>query len=819
MLKDRDKLYQFYHVVLCMALTWALVLVFDQYFSLRVPIYLSAIFSFLLIVLLYIFDLSKKNVITYIVILCVIFLLALVFLVKQYNLNQWLKNYMEWCNNYDGSHELFSVQFSYFTEFLVALLGGLLLYVLIKRHLAKELLAIIILVALIALSINNVNVNKVVIAISIFYILSIVIELYGIIYSSKTGKQNKKEGILYLAPICLILSILAISLPSQPHPIKWTAVKMMSKSIKDQIEIWQTDFDYYFGNRESEFFGSLSGYSEESGNLTSLGRLQKDEKVALKISGLHYEDKIYLTGSTSDIYTGTSWEKSEKEYLTGEQDYLLDYTELFMALSRQDFEVLKNNRFVKRKEIQISYNKIKTKTFFYPLKTSNFILYSNNTKLLDTTAHITFKKARGMGTTYKSIYFNMNLKGEAFQQMLREADTFSYNNNSLQYEPKKTAWIQNNLLNNDMIEDLIAREDIYEMLRKRAELIKTTETALPEELPVRVRKLANEITADYDTTYDKLKAIEAYLMRYTYTLEPKKMTKGEDFVDYFLFEGKSGYCTSFATAMAVMGRCIGVPTRYVEGFVAKYDSKERDYVIPVKNSQAHAWAEAYIEGVGWIPFEATASYYGSRYTKWEELTNKNAGDSTSIITPYDLEKLQQKNSSDVNMQALHISNMEIEKKGHWDDIIVGIIITFSFICCFILGIIIYYHILKYRYKKAFKKADNSRKMYMLFLRILRLLKREGYVLEQQETILMLSERIGKQYQYNKVAFDQVAEIYMRYRYADEEITKKDLGKVTDFHQGLHDKRREDMNWLKAWMKEFALFIQTDRQLRHRYNNG
>ena len=61
-----------------------------------------------------------------------------------------------------------------------------------------------------------------------------------------------------------------------------------------------------------------------------------------------------------------------------------------------------------------------------------------------------------------------------------------------------------------------------------------------------------------------------------------------DFTYYFLFENKQGYCTSFATAMAVLGRAIGIPTRYVEGFVVDY----RDYDnrgILVRNSMAHAW--------------------------------------------------------------------------------------------------------------------------------------------------------------------------------------------------------------------------------------
>ena len=133
--------------------------------------------------------------------------------------------------------------------------------------------------------------------------------------------------------------------------------------------------------------------------------------------------------------------------------------------------------------------------------------------------------------------------------------------------------------------------------------------ALPETLPQRVRDLAQAIVdeAGAQNDYTKMKALETYLHRFPYTLEPGPIPADVDFVDYFLFEGQQGYCTYYATALAVMGRCIGIPTRYAEGYTLPTEQNDNGG-LDVTNANAHAWCEAIIPGYGWIGFEATAPY-------------------------------------------------------------------------------------------------------------------------------------------------------------------------------------------------------------------
>ena len=127
-------------------------------------------------------------------------------------------------------------------------------------------------------------------------------------------------------------------------------------------------------------------------------------------------------------------------------------------------------------------------------------------------------------------------------------------------------------------------------------------------LPARVRELAAEITENAEGHYAKMQALTAYLRgTYPYAEDPAPLPENRDFVDFFLFEEKKGYCTYFATALAVMARTVGIPTRYVQGFIIP-ETADADGIYRLTGSSAHAWVEAYIPGLGWLPFEATPRY-------------------------------------------------------------------------------------------------------------------------------------------------------------------------------------------------------------------
>lgn len=90
---------------------------------------------------------------------------------------------------------------------------------------------------------------------------------------------------------------------------------------------------------------------------------------------------------------------------------------------------------------------------------------------------------------------------------------------------------------------------------------------------------------------------------YNYTLDPAPVPDGVDFVDWFISTGE-GYCTYFASAMAQMARYAGIPSRYTEGYALVNAERGEGGEYLLTGEQAHAWAELYFDGVGFVPFDA-----------------------------------------------------------------------------------------------------------------------------------------------------------------------------------------------------------------------
>ena len=147
--------------------------------------------------------------------------------------------------------------------------------------------------------------------------------------------------------------------------------------------------------------------------------------------------------------------------------------------------------------------------------------------------------------------------------------------------------------------------------RASAEELRTASPDLPEwanrylqvpDLPKRVGDLATTLGRGRKTSYDKAQAVELFLRKYPYTLEVKAAPPDRDSLEYFLFEGKQGYCDYFATAMVVLLRAQGVPARLATGYVTgTLDPETSRY--QVTEEEAHSWPEVFFPGYGWIAFE------------------------------------------------------------------------------------------------------------------------------------------------------------------------------------------------------------------------
>ena len=129
---------------------------------------------------------------------------------------------------------------------------------------------------------------------------------------------------------------------------------------------------------------------------------------------------------------------------------------------------------------------------------------------------------------------------------------------------------------------------------------------LPPALDPRIPKLAAQMTKGADNDVQEARAIESHLRNdYGYTLELLSQHVADPLA-YFLFDRKKGHCEYFASAMAVLLRTEGIPSRVVTGFQSgSYNSMTGWQVV--RASDAHSWVEAWLDGRGWTTFDPTPS--------------------------------------------------------------------------------------------------------------------------------------------------------------------------------------------------------------------
>jgi transglutaminase-like putative cysteine protease len=128
---------------------------------------------------------------------------------------------------------------------------------------------------------------------------------------------------------------------------------------------------------------------------------------------------------------------------------------------------------------------------------------------------------------------------------------------------------------------------------------------LPSRSLARVRSLAREITLSDNNPYDAAVSIEQYLRGLSYSIDVAAPPPNRDAVDWFLFISREGYCDYFASAMAVMARTLGIPSRIVSGY--NTGTLNEAGVFVVKQENAHSWPELFFPEFGWVRFEPTPS--------------------------------------------------------------------------------------------------------------------------------------------------------------------------------------------------------------------
>ena len=136
--------------------------------------------------------------------------------------------------------------------------------------------------------------------------------------------------------------------------------------------------------------------------------------------------------------------------------------------------------------------------------------------------------------------------------------------------------------------------------------MRVSDTRIPSNRNPRTMQLAQSLRREHPDDAQLVRAVLAMFTQqpFYYTLTPPKLA--DDSVDAFLFDSKRGFCEHYASAFAMLMRAAGIPAHVVTGYQGGTFNRFADYWI-VRQSDAHAWDEIWIEGRGWLRVDPTSA--------------------------------------------------------------------------------------------------------------------------------------------------------------------------------------------------------------------
>ncbi|MCL2014888.1 MAG: transglutaminase-like domain-containing protein [Defluviitaleaceae bacterium] len=345
---------------------------------------------------------------------------------------------------------------------------------------------------------------------------------------------------------------------------------------------------------------------------------------------------------------------------------------------------------------------------------------------------------------------------------------------------------------------LMAMASRWQLLADYADFVYSNYTQLPDDLPQRVIDLAHEITRNEPTDYDKALALQEFLIQFPYTLSPSNPPRDQDFVDYFLFDGQEGYCVYYASAMVVMARAIGLPARYSEGFLLPAQRDPETGLFTVTNRNAHAWAEVYFEGFGWLIIETTAPYVFAMYER-PFMAASDIFASGFASWEYE-EYLRQMGLWDMIAPGGWELDMDIEFTGQFavmapqggqqqelNLLLIGIIAAAAVPSLIFLYFVVW-HILLWLRRRNLGKLDFSQQAIQYYREILKITKYWRYPILNEETPYTYGQRLRYRFSFvnDTVFIRDLNEIYYRAKYGGKPFTQEDATFMKNCYYELTD---------------------------------
>jgi len=404
----------------------------------------------------------------------------------------------------------------------------------------------------------------------------------------------------------------------------FTKIREIRRDIQNKISsINLDDITDTFSNYRLPNFGSSFGSGLDGGVLGRTGKVKYDGSEELRVTAPYntISNGVYLKGYVGSSYRGNRWaghaveeENEFKELLNNiPANYPMHQT-IELVLNAYKAGIIPNLYLY---EMKIEYTGANKRFLYAPY-------FTDYSEIED----IDYKQDLYAAPSKNKSSYTYKCYGLIDSMMMPEGSLARF-----QYFYYTTLFLNN----------------YYEYEGLYREFVQKAYTDLPEDGLERLKELCRNAVSNENlyTVEAKISYIKNYLQTNTsYSLSPGKVPEGKDFVEYFLFENKVGYCAHYASAAALMLRAMGIPARYVEGYmVSPADiavnsvsavsfsdyNLNGDIEISIKDYNAHAWVEVYFDGIGWIPIEFTPAS-GIGYNAYSRQNTAEAP--TPTVEPY-----------------------------------------------------------------------------------------------------------------------------------------------------------------------------------------
>lgn len=573
-------------------------------------------------------------------------------------------------------------------------------------------------------------------------------------YANGRVKRNIqiKSGMILAIISFLLFFIVFLIYPKE----KYLGNKELMNTKREMAQyINNAEFKKIFSLFSSSAKGGING-----GKLGSVESVEYDNKTDLIVKVDQFNDDIYLKGYVGEVYTGRSWENiSSSTYRK--------YKKLLGDICTQN----------------LNYE-----------AAEQYISYYEEEKII---------QIENVGANDKYIYAPYNANYEA------NKDIFNFHNDSF-VSPKANKksysfYYYPYQFDNDLYTQF--DEEYLDKENKYREYVYDVYTKLPESTLNKVREEYEDLgKRDYYGVDDKIQLAKEIINSETsYTLSPGKLPRGKDFVEYFLFENKKGYCSHYASAACVLLRMWGVPARYVEGYLAKsYGANE----VNVKDSSAHAWVEVYIDGIGWRIVDVTPGYDDEDSYTTNNIYNQEEQQNNIEETKNEEEQkdpLKEENNQEEKTQTEEEGSNSLEKTSEnngflnkfltkhnssitllkviFKNILLGVLIIVALISI----ILVRYSYIMNKNNKLFNTKDvneNVINMYKYLKSILDYLKKNSKEPLKDEDIIKKDE------------FDEILRILNKAEFSNHKVSKEESETVRNFVKNFADKNYNELSKIK-----------------------